>query len=169
MTTVVGTQNMSWDPFPMPLDLQGSVDEPSIIVWALTLMAGLCWIALRRCLTAPSVTPSNAAPEGVWARLYRHLPGWPRRPNVLLLVISPSSSRSLDLHDPREPINDPTAHPDSDDSPLEPTQELNHNFSIKYSSGTLRRRGALHGGSRNPSPEPVHLNSPVLDSIPFVS
>ena len=168
---------MSWDHILQPTTnltnvLINWVDEPNSIVWALTAVAGLLWILVRRVVIGvPSGTPSTPPHHprhtvGWWDRLRRCLPAWPRRPNLVLLVLSPSSSRSQ-LHDDTANPDEDKDNPHSANSP--PSSEI---VSFHFESNTShcrssRRRKAF---STVPLAEGVSSNSDgfLSSSVRFV-
>jgi hypothetical protein len=121
------------------------VDEPSTIAWVLTVLAGLLWILIRRALCVPFRRRSDGSPirEGWWAQLRRYLPSWPRRPNLVLLVLSPSSSRSQ-LHDEAPDNTTEGTSPSSAHSP--PSNEIvtfHFESNTSHHSHSRRRRKAF--------------------------
>lgn len=160
---------MSWDHILQATNLTDTVgnwvDEPSTTVWVLTALAGLLWILIRRTICAhfrprfdanPQEDPMRHPEVGWWPRLRQYLPQWPRRPNLILLVLSPSSSRS-NLHQlqPESPENG-----EEDHKTMSPnsTEVVSFHFESNTSHRrSLRRR--LPSVTGTPSSEGVSSNS----------
>lgn len=165
---------MSWDHILQSINLWTNLttdngvtnwaNEPSTTVWVLTALAGLWWILIRlvmislssRSLFTPR--PVDGPNRDWWSRLRRYLPSWPRRPNIVLLVLSPSSSRSH-LDEAANPDEDRT----SANSPPS-TEVVSFHFESNTSHRTRRRRAFVV-----PSAEGVSSNpDSFLSSVRFV-
>lgn len=133
------------------------VDEPSTTVWVLTVIAGLLWILIRRwCIPSrmrshAPISTTSGADGGWWHRLRQCLPHWPQRPNVLLLVISPSPSRSLAQH--------------TEEEEAASTPPSNETVSVHFESNSSHRRRRRQGPHVD---APEALTSDVLASVRFV-